>query len=79
MMAVGLLLVVIVPRVPDLVGKALISMGALVWIGGCFYILVIPGWQPGSTRRLSKPWNLIVFLGITLVICLITAGLLLLR
>lgn len=61
MAGVGLLLAVLVPRLPGILGKTLVCLGAVVWIGGLFYMLVMPGWQGGATPRLRRPWNLVVF------------------
>jgi len=78
MVGVGILLAILVPGLPVMLGKVLVSVGAIVWIGGLFYMLVVPGWHAGSTPRLRKPWNLIVFLALSATICLAAARYLLL-
>lgn len=66
-MIVSVLGVLIVPHLP-LVGKKIaVVLVAAVFIFGAYYMIVIPGWQPGATR-LRWPWSLIVFIPIALVI-----------
>jgi len=52
---------------------ALLVAGALVWLGGLYYMLVVPGWQPGAPRR-SRLGRLAAFAGAA---ALIVAGLVL--
>jgi hypothetical protein len=68
MAGVGLLLAVLVPRLPGILGKALVCLGAVVWIGGLFYMLVLPGWLGGATPRLRGPWKLVVFIAVSVTI-----------
>jgi hypothetical protein len=68
MAIVGMALAIVVPKLPGLPGKVLVAAGALVWIGGLFYMIVMPGWQPGNAPRLRRPWSLLVFLGLALLI-----------
>jgi len=59
-MVVGVGLAVLVPNLPPLGQKIAVMLGALVLIACAYYMIVIPGWQPGATR-LRTPWNLVVF------------------
>ena len=68
--AIAILLAIALPRLPVMLGKALVVVCALVWIGGIFYMLVLPGWQPGAAERLKNPWNTLVFAGIAVAICI---------
>jgi len=68
--AVGILLAIMVPKLPGMAGKVLVVVGALVWIVGFYYLIVVPGWQPGNSSRFHRPWNLIVFLGIAVTLSL---------
>ena len=59
-MVVGVGLAVLVPNLPPLGQKIAVGLGALILIACAYYMIVIPGWQPGA-RRLRAPWNLVVF------------------
>jgi type II secretory pathway component PulM len=59
-MVVGVGLAVLVPQLPPRGQKIAVMLGALILIACAYYMIVIPGWQPGATR-LRAPWNLIVF------------------
>ena len=65
---------VLLPVLSTVGKKVLAVSGAVVIIGCLYYLIVIPGWQPSTTSRLRWPWNLLVFLVITLLIILGTAG-----
>ena len=65
---VGIMLAILLPRLPLLAGKFFVVAGAVVWIAGAFYMIVIPGWQPGNPRRLQPPWSYLVFLAVALLI-----------
>ena len=64
--AVTMLLVIVVPLLPVVFGKALVVVGAVVWIGGLYYMIVIPGLRPGheNPSRWRQLWRLTMFLGI---------------
>lgn len=64
---VGWLLVVILPKLPPMGQKVAALLGALLFIAGAYYMIVIPGWQPGA-KRLRWPWNLVVFIPIAAAI-----------
>jgi hypothetical protein len=73
-MAVAVVLTVLLPMLPKVVGKVLAVAGSVAIIGGLYYMIVIPGWQPGDASRLRWPWNLLVFLTIASLIILATVG-----
>lgn len=60
-------LAVLLPHIPAIAGKFLVIPAVLIMIGGVFYMIVIPGWQPGNPRRLPYPWNFIVFFVVALI------------
>lgn len=62
MAAVGVLLAIAIPHFPIALGKGLLVLGALVWIGGLYYMIVIPGWQPGRRSYGGRAWRLGLFL-----------------
>ena len=66
LLAVAVLVSIAVPRLPVVLGKVLVVVGALVWIGGLYYMIVVPGWQPGNPppSRWRRLWKLLVFIGI---------------
>lgn len=64
MMVVGIVLAIILPLMPVMIRKIFLVIGAVVWIFGIYYMIVIPGWQPSDHSRLRYPLNLIVFIGI---------------
>lgn len=70
---VGVLVSTIVPRLPPIGQKIAVVLGALVFIAGAYYMIVIPGWQPGA-QRLRWPWNLVVFIPVALVIAFIAGA-----
>jgi hypothetical protein len=70
LMAVAVLLAILLPTLPKVAGKVLALAGAVVIIGGLYYMIVIAGWQPGDTSRLRWPWSLVVFLAIALLVVL---------
>ena len=69
-MAVAIGLAIFVPKLPPLGQKIAVVLGALILIACAYYMIVIPGWQPGATR-LRAPWNMIVF---TVVAALLAFG-----
>lgn len=73
MMAVVLLLAILLPILPKIVGKIILVIAALVWISGIYYIIVIPGWQPGNSSRLRYPWSLMVFIALAALLVFVTA------
>ena len=70
----AILLAVLMPNLPDLAGKVVLVVVALVWIAGLYYMIVIPGWRPGSGNpsRSSKFFRLILFIAFAIFILLIT-------
>ncbi len=60
MMAVGVLLALLLPKVPGTLGKLLLILGGLVWVGGFYYMIMAPGWRPGGARS-SRPWAWVRF------------------
>lgn len=66
-MAVGVGLAVLVPNLPPLGQKVAVILGALILSACAYYMIVIPGWQPGATR-LRAPWNMIVFVVVAAIL-----------
>lgn len=58
---VGVLLALALPHLSIALRKGLLVLGTLVWIGGLYYMIVIPGWQPGR-RFYGRAWRLGLFL-----------------
>lgn len=65
---VGVLLAVALPALPPLGRKIAAVAGAIVFIAGFYYDLVIPGWRPG--RRLGRPWNWLAFAAVAALIAM---------
>ena len=63
---VGVTLAVVVPNLPPPGQKIAAVAGAIVFIAGFYYDLIIPGWRPG--RRLGPPWNWVAFAMVSAVI-----------
>lgn len=61
MAVVGVLLALALPHLSIALRKGLLVLGALVWLGGLYYMIVIPGWQPGR-RSGGRAWRLGLFL-----------------
>lgn len=61
MAVVGVLLVVAIPHLSIALRKGLLVLGTLVWLGGLYYMIVIPGWQP-ERRSYGRAWWLGLFL-----------------
>lgn len=61
LLAVALVLSILVPKLPIVIGKIVVVAGALAWIGGLYYMIVVPGWRPGSSPRMGRFWRLAVF------------------
>ena len=70
----AILLGILMPNLPDLAGKVVLVVVALVWVAGLYYMIIIPGWRPGSSNPtpLSKFFRLILFIAIAIFILLIT-------
>lgn len=60
-MVVTVLLAVLLPKLPLWGAKILAGVGALLLTACFYYMIVTPGWQPGS-RPLPFPWNILAFL-----------------
>jgi hypothetical protein len=61
MAVVGVLLAVLIPHLSIALRKGLLVLGALVWLGGLYYMIVIPGWQPGRCSYGGRAWRLGLF------------------
>jgi hypothetical protein len=70
---IGVLLSVILPKLPPLGQKITVVLGALVFIAGAYYMIVIPGWQP-EAKRLRPPWSLLVFALVALLIAFVAGA-----
>lgn len=60
----AMVLAIILPLVPEIMKKILLIIGASIWIGGIYYMILIPGWQPGKRLPLPYTLRLLLFLGI---------------
>lgn len=70
---VGVLASIILPKLPPLGQKITAVLAALIFIAGAYYMIVIPGWQPGA-RRLRWPWNWVVFVPVALLIAFVAGA-----
>jgi hypothetical protein len=68
-MATIALLAIILPHLPVSAKKVVVIASGIVVAAGLYYVLVIPGWQ-GNARRLRRPWSVILFVIIALLIAL---------
>lgn len=66
------MLAILLPLLPKIIAKILLVIGALVWIAGSYYMLIIPGWQPESYSRLRFSWNMLVFIGMSVILAFVT-------
>ena len=64
---------IILPRLPPFGQKVAAVLGALVFLFGAFYMIVIPGWQPNA-QNLRPPWNVVVFAVVALLILTVTGA-----
>ena len=72
----AVLIGVLLPNLPDMAGKIVVIVVALIWIAGLYYMIVIPGWQPGAETpsRLGKFMRLILFVAFALLILSVTGA-----
>lgn len=70
---VGVLVSTILPHLPPAGQKVAVVLGAAVFIAGAYYMIVIPGWQPGA-RRLRWPWSMVVFVLVALAIAFVAGA-----
>lgn len=72
----AVLLGALLPNLPDMAGKVVLVIVALVWITGLYYMIVVPGWQPGAEvpSRLGKVMRLILFIAFALLILTVTGA-----
>ena len=69
----GIHLGILLPLMPAMIGKAAVIVSALIAIAGLYYMLIIPGWQPGQVRKSRKV--LFIRFGVALTFVLLaTAG-----
>ncbi|HEX5055410.1 MAG TPA: hypothetical protein VFX02_02825 [Gammaproteobacteria bacterium] len=74
MMAVGVVLAVLLPRLPLVWGKALMIMAALAWIAGLYYMIIVPGWTPGHQPRRHPIWRWSVFLALAALLIFVAGA-----
>lgn len=67
----GILLAILIPILPKIATQILVVVGAIVFIGGFYYMIVIPGWQPNASR-LGLIGKLTIFAIVSLFIVLVT-------
>ena len=47
----GALLAILLPLLPEVAGKILVTVFALTAIVGLYYMILVPGWRPGQVHR----------------------------
>ncbi len=67
----GVLLAILIPILPKIATQILVVIGAIIFIAGFYYMIVIPGWQP-NTPKLGRIGKLTIFSIISLLIILVT-------
>ena len=73
-LAVLLFLSIFLPKLSGMAGKTFAVAGGSVLIGGIFYMILIPGWQPGNSGRLPYPWNLLLLAALATMMILGTGA-----
>src|ERR1700680_3560664 len=63
-----LALSVLVPRLPFNGQKVLLGIAAVPIVFCLFYMIVTPGWVPGTSARGGRVWRVALFLGCAAVI-----------
>lgn len=69
----GILLAILIPILPKIASKILISIGMVILIGGFYYMLIIPGWQPNA-KPLKGIWKWSIFVSISLLLLFIASS-----
>jgi hypothetical protein len=63
LLALVLALVLIMPRLPVMGQKVLLGVGTVPTLMGLYYLIVLPGWTPGTVLRGRAAWRMALFLG----------------
>jgi|WetSurMetagenome_2_1015567.scaffolds.fasta_scaffold04885_8 hypothetical protein len=71
MIITGIVLVILVPLLPEIASGVLVIIGTAILIGGFYYVIVIPGWQP-NLKQLKYYWKIAIFASISLLIMFMT-------
>jgi hypothetical protein len=66
--AVGVSLMIVLPMVSAIAGKALVIVAALIGIGGLYYMFVVPGWLPGQEPYSRSLWGKVAFVAAAVAI-----------
>jgi hypothetical protein len=74
MVAVGIVLAIAVPKLSVVPAKVLVVIGTLIWIGGLYYMIVIPGWRPNNTSHSPRWWRLAKFFAIAALLCFVVGS-----
>ena len=61
LMVAGIILAILLPKLPPMGGKVLVAAVGLVVIVGLYYLMVVPGWQPGEHALRSRRYIFIRF------------------
>jgi len=61
-------LAVLVPRLALTGQKITLALAAVPIVFCLFYMIVIPGWTPGTSGRIARIWRVSLFLGCAAVI-----------
>jgi hypothetical protein len=71
LVAVGLLVAILFPKLPPMGQKVLVSVAALPVLYSLYYVIVTPGWMPGNepgNERLKPTLRLLTFLLLAVMI-----------
>ncbi len=74
MLAAGVVLSIVSRWVPPVPGKVLMVAWALTWIGGLYYIIIVPGWSPGHQSKAHQVVRWIIFLLLAAVLSFIAGA-----
>jgi len=58
-----IVLSLVIPRLPPLGKRIVIVITAIPIMLCLFYMIIVPGWAPGSHRRGISAWRVALFLG----------------
>ena len=68
----AVVIAVLLPLVPEPAGKILVLVVAVGLIAGLYYMIVIPGWQPG--REPGSKIKRLIWFGVAVLVIVSSAG-----
>ncbi len=68
----GVLLAIFIPMLQSIASKTLMIIGNVILIGGFYYILIIPGWQP-NRKPLKNIWKWSIFMSVSFLLLFIAS------